>query len=666
MSTQPVPPNWKDLGKSSNDLLSKDLPITGTLLEVKTKTPSGVVFKVAGTRDNKTAGISGDVEAKYADPKNGLVITQAWTTANVLRTQVEVENQIAKGLKLDLNTLLFPDKGGKSAVVNAVWKQPGLHSRASVDLFKTTFTADTVIGRDGFLLGGEAGYDVTSGKFTRYAAALGFSAPEYAVTLHGLGNFSAYSASYYHRVSRDVEAGAKAVYDTKSSTHIVNLEVGAKAYLDAAAFAKAKISNSGVLVLGYTQALRPGVKASFGLALDTQRLSDTSGGAQHKLNGRTNVPPLDEHLAIMATYYSGPRVRLPSNRSLQLSDISSSSASSHAHSPASQTPVLIFPAPPSEPGSPYAHGRNSVRRHTRIDWSGRGESVSRVRVDSDASSGSLITGSGWSEVGWPGSALTHERVVRLGSARMMPSRSESVEVEMWEWTSSGSVASRREDGETNYEDALSQIEFAALESRREIVPRHAALEQRVVRLPFRFLLELLGIDGATLMLVERGSHAPESISETGLFGAASSEVEVEVEESARLGRPRGAGVSAAAQGDLPCGVDPATRVGWTGHATMARIYVLAECHVCVTSCRVAGGDKGGDKDGDKGGDKDGGDKDGGNKVDDNNKDKSALEARGRRQGLCQGVFYLLGTFSPCVGLLAALGLLLMGDDGLAE
>lgn len=115
--------------------------------------------------------------------------------------------------------------------MNAVWKQPGLHSRASVDLFKTTFTADTVIGRDGFLLGGEAGYDVTSGKFTRYAAALGFSAPEYAVTLHGLGNFSAYSASYYHRVSRDVEAGAKAVYDTKSSTHIVNLEVGAKAWV---------------------------------------------------------------------------------------------------------------------------------------------------------------------------------------------------------------------------------------------------------------------------------------------------------------------------------------------------------------------------------------------------------------------------------------------------
>ena len=33
-----VPPSWKDLNKSLNDLLSKDYPL-GTQLEVKTKTP---------------------------------------------------------------------------------------------------------------------------------------------------------------------------------------------------------------------------------------------------------------------------------------------------------------------------------------------------------------------------------------------------------------------------------------------------------------------------------------------------------------------------------------------------------------------------------------------------------------------------------------------------
>ncbi|KAH7914303.1 eukaryotic porin/Tom40 [Hygrophoropsis aurantiaca] len=282
---QPVPPSWKDLGKSSNDLLGKDYPFQGTSLEVKTKTPSNVTFKVAGARDSKTSNIAGDIEAKYADFKNGLVFTESWTTSNVLKSQLELENYLAKGLKLDINTALMPEKGSKSALLNVVYKQSGVHTRAVLDVFKgPTFTADTVFGRDGFLFGAETAYNVTEGKISRYAAALGYNAKEYSVTLHGLNNLNTFSASYYHRVSPDVEAGAKAVYDTKATTSGVALEVGAKAYLDSAAFVKAKINNSGVLALGYTQALRPGVKASFGLALDTQRLNEISpSGPTHKV-----------------------------------------------------------------------------------------------------------------------------------------------------------------------------------------------------------------------------------------------------------------------------------------------------------------------------------------------------------------------------------------------
>lgn len=283
--SQPVPPSWKDLGKSASDLLIKDYPSNGIALEVKTATPSNVIFKVAGIRDANSAAIAGDIEGKYVDFKNGLTFTQAWTTTNLLRTQVELENQIAKGLKLDLATALNPAKGQKSAILTSIYKQPSLHTRATVDLFKgPTFTADTVVGRDGFLVGAEASYDVASGAVTRYAGALGYAAPDYAVTLHGLGNLSTFAASYYHRVSKDVEAGAKAVYDTKSTTGGVSLEVGAKTYLDNAAFVKAKINNAGILCLGYTQALRPGVKVSWGLALDSTRLNDpTPGQAAHKV-----------------------------------------------------------------------------------------------------------------------------------------------------------------------------------------------------------------------------------------------------------------------------------------------------------------------------------------------------------------------------------------------
>lgn len=79
------------------------------------------------------------------------------------------------------------------------------------------------------MLGAEAAYNVTAGKVTRYAAALGYNAPEYAVTLHGLNNLNTFTASYYHKINRDVEAGAKAIYDTKATQGGVALEVGGKA-----------------------------------------------------------------------------------------------------------------------------------------------------------------------------------------------------------------------------------------------------------------------------------------------------------------------------------------------------------------------------------------------------------------------------------------------------
>merc|ERR1711915_225096 len=102
-----------------------------------------------------------------------------------------------------------------------------------------------VVSRDGFLVGAEATYDALSGTVSRYAGAIGYTAPEYAATIHALGNLSVFSASYYHRVSGEIEAGGKGVWDTKSAG--MNLEVGTKAYLDPSSFVKAKINNAGLL-----------------------------------------------------------------------------------------------------------------------------------------------------------------------------------------------------------------------------------------------------------------------------------------------------------------------------------------------------------------------------------------------------------------------------------
>ena len=62
----------------------------------QTRAPNNVQFKVAGARDDKSNAIAGDIEAKYT-PAQGVILTQTWTTTNVLKTQVELENQLAKG-----------------------------------------------------------------------------------------------------------------------------------------------------------------------------------------------------------------------------------------------------------------------------------------------------------------------------------------------------------------------------------------------------------------------------------------------------------------------------------------------------------------------------------------------------------------------------------------
>ena len=63
-------------------------------------------------------------------------MTQSWTTTNILRNQVELDNIIVKGLKFDLKSSLSPDKGTKTANLSAFYKQSGLHSHATLDVFK--------------------------------------------------------------------------------------------------------------------------------------------------------------------------------------------------------------------------------------------------------------------------------------------------------------------------------------------------------------------------------------------------------------------------------------------------------------------------------------------------------------------------------------------------
>lgn len=92
-------------------------------------------------------------------------------------------------------------------------------------------------------------------------------------------NLNTFWGSYYHRVNPDVEVAGKAVWDSKTKSQFVNIEVGTKFNLDSNASMKAKINNNGLLSLGYTQALRPGVKVTLAGIFDTGKFNENA----HKL-----------------------------------------------------------------------------------------------------------------------------------------------------------------------------------------------------------------------------------------------------------------------------------------------------------------------------------------------------------------------------------------------
>ncbi|KAJ3356032.1 hypothetical protein AMAG_10334 [Allomyces macrogynus ATCC 38327] len=270
-----MPIVFSDIGKAASDLLAKDFGAPGAIkLEAKSTASNGVTFTVAGSKDSKTGAIAGDLKTKYADKSRGLTLTETWTTANVLSAEAELADALAKGVKVNIVGALVPHAGAKNAKVSLEYKHAAVATRAALDLFKGPLaTADFAVHHDGILFGAETAHDLASGNITKYNLAAGFATPEYALAVHATNKLDTFAASYFHKISKDVQAAGRATWDRKSGAN-VTIEVATKYALDKDAFVKAKIDNSGRLGLGYTQVLRPGVKINLGGFFDTTRLAE--------------------------------------------------------------------------------------------------------------------------------------------------------------------------------------------------------------------------------------------------------------------------------------------------------------------------------------------------------------------------------------------------------
>lgn len=177
----------------------------------------------------------------YHCRKPGITVTQGWTTQAILDTKVEIASLLNQPVKAEFQNLFSPNNPSKAAQkLNFTFKQPNVLARAFINhgaAGNIDAVIDAAVGHEGFVVGAEAGYDVSKAAITRYSAAAAYQHPTFVASVTALQNLSVVAASYYQKVNSNVEAGAKATYDLQAGKNL-GLEVATKYKLDPVSFAK--------------------------------------------------------------------------------------------------------------------------------------------------------------------------------------------------------------------------------------------------------------------------------------------------------------------------------------------------------------------------------------------------------------------------------------------
>eukprot|EP00745_Piridium_sociabile_P001878 TRINITY_DN111303_c0_g1_i2.p1 TRINITY_DN111303_c0_g1~~TRINITY_DN111303_c0_g1_i2.p1 ORF type:complete len:283 (+),score=87.42 TRINITY_DN111303_c0_g1_i2:112-960(+) len=267
-----APPSYSDLGKTSRDIFSKGFNYGFFKLEAKTKTDSGVEFTTSGSNNVETGKVSGNLETKYKWSEYGLSFTEKWNTENVLNTEITVEDQLAKGLKIAFDTSFAPQTGKKSGKIKTGYKQDYVNANVDVDFdfAGPTIHGAAVLGYNGWLAGYQMAFDTAKSKLAKSNFAVGYTQGDF--TLHTCVNDGQeFAGSIYQRCSPDLETAVTLSWT--SGTNATLFALGAKYTLDKNASVSAKVNNSSQIGLGYSQKLRDGVKLTLSALIEGKSIN---------------------------------------------------------------------------------------------------------------------------------------------------------------------------------------------------------------------------------------------------------------------------------------------------------------------------------------------------------------------------------------------------------
>jgi len=263
------PPTYSDLGKAARDVFGKGYHFGLVKLDVKGKSSKGVELSSGGVSTQDTGKVVGNLEIKRVICQhNGKVsLTSKWNTDNVLSTTVDVQDQLAKGLKVTLDTSYAVETGAKNGKLKAEMKTCPATMTFDTDLNLSGPIVNTsaVVGHAGWLAGIQAAYDASKGKLVKNNFSLGYSSGDFV--LHSNVNDGAvFGASMYQKVNPKLETGVNLGWTASSNS--TSFAVGIKHVLDKHASIRAKVNNSSQIGLGYQQKLKEGLTVTLSTLID--------------------------------------------------------------------------------------------------------------------------------------------------------------------------------------------------------------------------------------------------------------------------------------------------------------------------------------------------------------------------------------------------------------
>lgn len=282
-------PFFSDIFKETNDLLNKDFYHSSPLsLDLQTSAQNGVTFNIKAKQSLSGGPLNANLETKLSDLKNGLVLTQGWTNDNKLNTKLQLD-QITPGLNTELNTVfnpckIFPNEtntvaaaaAGEVVNLNIKFVQPYFNARGVFNFVRggvPKFLGDFTTSYENFIVGTQIGYNISRGSISNYAMAIAYKQLDYSLGLQ-VDDKKITSVSFSQQVNNQLSLGSRAILNPQINNSKVNLEFVTKYVPDKNTQIKAKISDVGILSLGYKQLLRPGITLGVGTSFDAMKLNE--------------------------------------------------------------------------------------------------------------------------------------------------------------------------------------------------------------------------------------------------------------------------------------------------------------------------------------------------------------------------------------------------------